>query len=120
MPGCKGEARTRIGMSVPRIKATFGSLLREHRLEAGLTQEALAERAGLSPRAVQLLEAGGARPRPDTAARLARALRLSEADLADLEQAVVPAPQRRLSERIDRGGRQPGPTAIDAAPRLSL
>jgi transcriptional regulator with XRE-family HTH domain len=30
--------------------ATFASLLKRQRLAAGLTQEALAERAGLSPR----------------------------------------------------------------------
>ena len=47
-------------MSVPRGKATFGSLLREHRLAAGLTQEALSERSGVSPRTIQEIEAGSA------------------------------------------------------------
>jgi transcriptional regulator with XRE-family HTH domain len=37
---------------------TFGALLRQHRLEAGLTQEGLAERAGVSARGVQDLERG--------------------------------------------------------------
>jgi DNA-binding XRE family transcriptional regulator len=34
----------------------FGAALREYRLAAGLTQEALAERAGVSPRTIQALE----------------------------------------------------------------
>ena len=36
----------------------FGDLLRQHRSAAGLTQEELAERAGLSPDAISLLERG--------------------------------------------------------------
>ena len=35
---------------------TFGSLLRRHRLAAGLTQAALAERAGIAERTIQDLE----------------------------------------------------------------
>jgi transcriptional regulator with XRE-family HTH domain len=37
-------------MSVPRDAFTFGSLLREHRRAVGLTQEALADRSGVSTR----------------------------------------------------------------------
>jgi transcriptional regulator with XRE-family HTH domain len=36
--------------------SAFGELLRRHRAEAGLTQEALAERAGLSRRRIADLE----------------------------------------------------------------
>ena len=36
----------------------FGDLLREHRNAAGLTQEDLAERAGLSVDTISLLERG--------------------------------------------------------------
>ena len=42
--------------------APFRSLLRQYRLGAGLTQDALAERAGLSVRAIQNLERGERRP----------------------------------------------------------
>jgi len=35
--------------------ATFGQLLRQHRLEQGLTQETLAERAELSAHGIQKL-----------------------------------------------------------------
>jgi transcriptional regulator with XRE-family HTH domain len=44
-------------------RATFGDLLRAHRLAAGLTQEELAERANLSRRGISDLERG-ARTRP--------------------------------------------------------
>jgi predicted ATPase/DNA-binding XRE family transcriptional regulator len=72
----------------------FGTLLRRHRLAAGLSQEALAERAGLSARAVRALEGGQRRaPHPHTVRQLARALRLAPADRARLEAAVA----RRLA-----------------------
>jgi transcriptional regulator with XRE-family HTH domain/tetratricopeptide (TPR) repeat protein len=88
--------------------APFGSLLRRYRNAAGLTQEELAERAGVSPRAVSALERGARRtPHRDTAKQLARALNLStdeqERFLASARRAavvaapaVVPAVPRRL------------------------
>jgi non-specific serine/threonine protein kinase len=52
-------------------------LLKRHRLARGLTQEALAERAGLSAHAVSDLERGGGRtPRLETVTLLAQALAL--------------------------------------------
>ncbi|HET8631997.1 MAG TPA: tetratricopeptide repeat protein [Thermomicrobiales bacterium] len=69
----------------------FGALLRRYRLAAGLTQEGLAERAGLSARAVSDLERGGGRlPRLETVTRLAAALALSPAQAADLRAAARP------------------------------
>ena len=57
--------------------STFGELLRRHRLSAGLTQEALAQQAGLSARGIADLERGVRRfPYPDTVDRLAAALHL--------------------------------------------
>jgi DNA-binding CsgD family transcriptional regulator/transcriptional regulator with XRE-family HTH domain len=59
----------------------FGERLRRARLAAGLTQEELAERAGLSVRGISDLERGARRaPRRDTLALLADALKLDEAD----------------------------------------
>ncbi|TCC29165.1 ATP-binding protein [Kribbella sindirgiensis] len=59
--------------------AGFGGLLRRHRREAGLSQEALAERAGLSVDAIAALERGRRRaPRAQTLRLLADALRLGE------------------------------------------
>ena len=58
----------------------FGGLLRQLRAEARLTQEELAEAAGLSPRSVSDLERGVNRTaRKDTAELLAGALGLAEA-----------------------------------------
>ena len=63
----------------------FGSLLRRRRLAAGLTQEELAERAGLSGRGVQDLERGiRRRPQPGTIRRLADGLRLDDGTRAEL------------------------------------
>ena len=57
---------------------TFGQLLRRLRVEAGLTQEELAEAAGLSPRSVSDLERGiHPTARKDTAQLLAQALGLT-------------------------------------------
>src|SRR3712207_2541461 len=59
--------------------AAFGSLLKQHRRDAWLTQEELAERSGLSVRTIRGLERGeGHRPRADTVDLLAHALGLSE------------------------------------------
>jgi predicted ATPase/transcriptional regulator with XRE-family HTH domain len=88
-------------LSVPRGAATFGSLLREHRLAAGLTQEALAERSGVSPRTIQQLEADSVRPRRSTARYLAQALALSGTARDELENAATPMPRRRLSALPD-------------------
>jgi transcriptional regulator with XRE-family HTH domain len=69
----------------------FGALLRRYRTAAGLTQEALAKRAGLSMRGVSDLERGVRRvPYPDTVERLAEALGLGAA-----EQTVLRAARRR-------------------------
>lgn len=73
----------------------FGALLRRYRVDAGLTQAALAERAGLSVRAVQHLEAGRGQPYPDTARRLAEALPLDVAARQALHAASEPTPRRR-------------------------
>src|SRR5262245_56495591 len=63
----------------------FAALLRRHRAAAGLSQEELAERAGLSRRGVSDLERGARRsPHPATARRLAEALDLGLAERAAL------------------------------------
>lgn len=71
----------------------FGSLLRRHRASVGLTQEELAERAGISPRAVSALERGDRRaPRRDTVERLAEALGLSSGERTRFAAAARDAP----------------------------
>ncbi len=68
---------------------TFGALLKGHRRVAGLSQEQLAERAGLTAQAVSALERGFRRaPYRDTVHALARALALGPAETAALTAAV--------------------------------
>ncbi|HEX6818884.1 MAG TPA: AAA family ATPase, partial [Ktedonobacterales bacterium] len=65
----------------PDMAGPFADLLQRHRRAAKLSQEALAERAGLSRRGVSDLECGVRQtPRADTVARLADALGLSDSE----------------------------------------
>jgi predicted ATPase/DNA-binding XRE family transcriptional regulator len=64
-------------MTTTQARGAFGLLLRQHRAAAGLSQEELADRAGVSRRAISDLERGVHRtPYPATARQLARALGL--------------------------------------------
>src|SRR2546423_2474284 len=73
----------------------FRRLLRRHRQSAGLTQEQLAERAGLSAQAIGALERGQRQhPYPHTVRALAAALGLSRDELATLEAALTPRGHR--------------------------
>jgi predicted ATPase/transcriptional regulator with XRE-family HTH domain len=71
-------------MSVHAV-APFGDRLRRLRERAGLTQEGLAERSGLTPKAISALERGERRrPYPQTVRALADALELTGEERADL------------------------------------
>jgi tetratricopeptide (TPR) repeat protein/transcriptional regulator with XRE-family HTH domain len=71
----------------------LGSLLRERRLEAGLTQEQLAEHSGVGLRTIRDLERGRVRrPHRDTITLVASALGLSAAARDELAQAGCPRP----------------------------
>ncbi len=68
--------------------ATFGALLRQYRLQAGLSQETLAERARLSASAIAALERGRRNaPYPGTLTLLAEALGLTPDERAALVEA---------------------------------
>jgi predicted ATPase/transcriptional regulator with XRE-family HTH domain len=72
--------------------SAFGERLRRLRLAAGLSQEALAERSGLSAQAIGALETGKRRrPYPHTVAALADALELTEIERAALAEARLSA-----------------------------
>jgi len=58
-----------------------GANIRRLRLEQGLTQAALAKRAGLSTGYVSLIEQGRANPRLETLSALSKALETSPMDL---------------------------------------
>lgn len=60
--------------------APFGSLLRQWRARAGLSQLTLAAEAGTTPRYVSFLESGRARPGSGVVLRLADALRIPIAE----------------------------------------
>src|SRR5260370_37624436 len=89
-----------------RQPAAFGEVLRRYRVAAGLTQEALAERAGLSARGISDLERGLKHtPRKETVLQLTHALGLDGADRTALEVAA-----QRLDERpsaVPPGGGRP-------------
>src|SRR5688500_99552 len=93
-PARRGRGRARVGLAVTTDGTLrFAELLRRYRLAAGLSQEALAERAGLSARGISDLERGArALPRAETLGRLAEALALSPAERAALADAARPAP----------------------------
>src|SRR5438477_12097022 len=89
--GWRGTLAARGGECVMAASqdAAFGALLRQYRRAAGLTQEALAERAGVTAQAISALERGiRRRPHPSTVRLLAAALRLQAQDRAAFEAAA--------------------------------
>jgi transcriptional regulator with XRE-family HTH domain len=79
----------------------FGGRLRACRGSSGLSQQELAERSGLSIRAISKLESGRTRwPYPDSVDRLADALDLGDAERADF----IAAAGRRLGHGTELVG----------------
>jgi tetratricopeptide (TPR) repeat protein/transcriptional regulator with XRE-family HTH domain len=121
----------------------FGAFLRCRRLDAALTQEELADRTGLSVRAISDMERGvTSRPHGNSVAKLAQALGLDELGAAELARASRPgdeglasppgrrvprqlphaltsfvgreAEMTRLTSLLDRIGGPPGAVVISA------
>ena len=63
------------------IASTFGAVLREKRQEAGISQEQLADRAGLHRTYVSLIERGKRTASIEVVRRVASALGLTMVDL---------------------------------------
>jgi predicted ATPase/transcriptional regulator with XRE-family HTH domain len=99
---------------MPRAPATsFATLLRRQRMVTGLTQEELAERAGLSPRAVSDLERGVRRiPYRETVQMLAKAMGLTREE-ADALEAAVPR-----SKGPAAAGRGAGNLPVEVTPLI--
>lgn len=77
------------------VSSDFGKLLRGYRLAAGLSQEALAERARMSSFAISALERGHRRrPQSKTLALLAEALGLDPNQRSEFESTARSAPSR--------------------------
>ena len=91
--------------------ASFGVLLRRHRLAAGLTQLALAERAELSARGLAFLERDARHPYPDTVRRLAEVL-----ELAGEERAAFMAASQAEPPAVERIAAGPAGSGETAAP----
>jgi predicted ATPase/DNA-binding XRE family transcriptional regulator len=90
--------------------SAFGSLLRRYRLAAGLSQEALAERARISVQGIGALERGDRRtPQRETLSLLTAALALTADQRLGFEEAAV----RHGAARSTRA-------AVSAAPSWSL
>ena len=93
----------------------FGAMLKRLRDRAGLTQEELASKAGLTAKAISALERGERRrPYPHTVRSLADALALTEAESAFLAAAV---PGRGENVRATDAG---APPAVLPAPATAL
>jgi transcriptional regulator with XRE-family HTH domain len=110
--------------------SSFPELLRQHRLALGLTQDELAERAGLSGRAISDLERGLKQaPRASTVRLLVRGLGLPDAEAAAPAArgpaTAGPCPGHRAHPRpsqpaaaddqLRRAGRRAGPARADPA-----
>jgi tetratricopeptide (TPR) repeat protein/transcriptional regulator with XRE-family HTH domain len=106
MLGVDGAVRGRGERAVAEPPVAFATVLRKLRTGARLTQEELAEAAGLSPRSVSDLERGiAATPRRETVRLLADALGLS-------------GPARTEFEAVARGRPVPSPAGTDGAAAL--
>src|SRR4051794_6562868 len=89
---------------------TFGALLRQYRLAASLSQEALGALAGLSATAIAALERGRRKtPRPSTVLLLAAGLGLAPAERATLIGAATAAPALTTMTTSGASPRLPAP-----------
>lgn len=91
------EARAKMG-------SDFGTLLRRHRIAAGLSQEALAELARMSSDGISALERGHRRtPQRETVTLLAGALALNPEQRYEFEAAAAPPSATRRGARVTVG-----------------
>jgi tetratricopeptide (TPR) repeat protein/transcriptional regulator with XRE-family HTH domain len=87
------------------VRADFGELLRWHRAEAGLTQEELAERSGVSVRAIADMERGRTgRPYRRSVSLLADALMLTGDAREELARSARPAAGKLSPPRDQAAG----------------
>lgn len=70
----------------------FGDVVRERRLAAGLSQEALAERCGVDRKSISRMETGAFSPRLDSVFNVAEALDIPVSELFDV---IPPGPRGR-------------------------
>ena len=93
----------------PQQTPSFGALLRRFREGAGLTQEQLAERAGLTAKGIGALERGERRhPQPHTVKALVTALELQGPERAELLAAIPKRPASPAPARVANGSLELG------------
>src|SRR2546423_10024185 len=113
MEGQEGVGSVPVTADAGDDQVSFGHLLRRLRRAAGLTQQALAERAGLSLDAVGMLERGVRRaPRMATVTLLAQGLGLSGVQ----RDALAAAADLRLGEEEDGQQQWLGPPPVAPEP----
>jgi tetratricopeptide (TPR) repeat protein/transcriptional regulator with XRE-family HTH domain len=96
------------GSRVDDRSQRFGVFLRRRRLDAGLTQEELADRTGLSVRAISDIERGiTSRPHTNSVSMLAQALGIDASGSVELAKASrprdngpAPAPDRQVPRQL--------------------
>jgi transcriptional regulator with XRE-family HTH domain len=75
-------------MPLLNLSKRFGIAVRQRRMAAGLSQESLAERAGLHPVYISMVERGLRNPTLDVSARIAKALKASLPKLIEEAQQI--------------------------------
>lgn len=99
--------------------ARLADVVRAHRHKAGMTQQELAAKAGLSLAALRDLEQGRhARPRPGSLAALAQALDLDPHETAELASSAAQAPRRRTAASREPDQEVAGIGAAESRPGL--
>jgi predicted ATPase/DNA-binding XRE family transcriptional regulator len=117
MPGRSPESASIMTGTAGTSSPSFGTLLRRYRERAGLSQEELAEQAGMTGQAIGALEREERRrPYPATVRRLAATLGLSEEERSAFLSAVPP--RGRTPEPAPRGASNsiPGLAASEGKP----
>src|ERR687893_1072037 len=105
--GAEGRTGPAADGTIGEQTVPFAAVLKRLRKAAGLTQEELAAKAGLTAKAVSALERGERkRPYPHTVRSLADALGLAEGERLDLQSAIP-----------RRGAETPVSSAIAPPPR---
>ncbi|HBJ83334.1 MAG TPA: XRE family transcriptional regulator [Verrucomicrobiales bacterium] len=89
-------------MATRSLSKSFGGVVRAHRTKQNLTQEQVAERAGIHPTYVGMVERGERNCSLDIAAEIATALEVPLSQL--VEEAEVS--QRKKAIPVNRKGRQ--------------
>jgi transcriptional regulator with XRE-family HTH domain len=79
-------------MPIRSISKLFGTVVRKRRVSVGLSQEKLAELAGLHPTYISMVERGIRNPTLDVSARIAKALNVG------LPRLIEEAQQQRSSK----------------------